>query len=80
MATRLEARLAKCEEKLAPGGGSNVLRSFTEMAGKPYSPEPGDEAVTVQTVVREGMRRYREERAREAAAEAKTEAGKRRLN
>lgn len=74
MASRLEGRVSRIEEKLAPSGGNTWLRQLCEIAGESYEPAPGDELITLEDVVSAANAEWRAElAAQQAAARRETE-------
>ena len=60
MVSRLAGRVSRIEEKLTPSGGSTLLRLLYEVRGAEYVPQPGDELITLEDLVRASMRQGKE--------------------
>ena len=60
MASRLAGRVDRVARKITPPGGSNLLRLLYEVHGAEYAPQPGDELITLEDLVRESMRQGKE--------------------
>ena len=51
MASRLEGRVARAEQKLTPSGGHNIVKAILEAAGHDYVYDPSHEFVTLLDLV-----------------------------